>query len=181
LTALAALGAFTALWVALDATGACLAAGLAAGALDDLATGLETLGELAVTLAAVLDSLAAAMVFPTGLALGAADGLVAVFAPGLEAPEDLVGSALEDFCAALRAALATGAGAGFFVAGGFGDAPRPEADLVAPGVGVDSAVVLATAFAGDLEAFAFTSAPFLVSAASTVVGKIGLSCHDEGN
>jgi hypothetical protein len=150
---------------------------LAAWAFDGLATTLEALGALAGALAAVLEPLAD---LTAGLAVVSA-GLATDFAPGLAPAPGLTESALEDLPAVLKVALATAVGVAFFVAAGLTDTPRPEACFVALALGVVSAFVLATALAGGLEAFAFTTAPFLVSAASTVVGTIGLSCHDEGN
>ncbi len=61
-------------------------------------------------------------------------------------------------------------------------APRGGASVAAAAFFDDSFEVLATAaFADAFEAFAFTTAPFLVSAASVFVGTIGLSCHGEGD
>jgi len=61
-------------------------------------------------------------------------------------------------------------------------APRGGASVVAAAFFDDSLDVLATAaFADAFEALAFTTAPFLVSAASVFVGTIGLSCHGEGD
>src|ERR1019366_6317124 len=61
-------------------------------------------------------------------------------------------------------------------------AARAEASVAAPAFFDDSFAVLAVpAFADAFVAFAFTTAPFFVPAASMFVGTISLSCHGEGD
>jgi uncharacterized membrane protein len=77
---------------------------------------------------------------------------------------------------------APGARTAFFVVRAFPAAARTEEFVGAPDFFDDAPAVFVTAaLAGALEAFAFTTAPFLVSAATTAVGMIGLSCRGEGH
>ncbi|MGA3216922.1 MAG: hypothetical protein ABSD97_14690 [Acidimicrobiales bacterium] len=106
-----------------------------------------------------------------------------VFAPdGLAA---LAETALEDFCTeepAFAGAFVGGDAAAFFAVTPLAAVARGSAPVAAATFSDDSTVVLATAgFADALGAFAFTTAPFFVSAGTTVVGTIGLSCRGEGD
>jgi len=69
-----------------------------------------------------------------------------------------------------------------FLAGAALVVTREEASVAAPAFFDDSfAALAAAAFADAFEALAFTTAPFLVSAANMFVGTISLSCHGEGD
>jgi len=130
-------------------------------------------------------SLAAAL--PVDLAaFVVARGLEVLACPfAVDEPLALSGPTLEAFSvgaeAAFTGALEATAWTALF-AGLALVAARGEASVATPAFLDDSFAVLAAADFGDaLEAFAFTTAPFLVSAASLFVGTISLSCHGEGD
>jgi hypothetical protein len=116
--------------------------------------------------------------FAEDLAGALAVALTGAFVADGAALADLTGAFTEALVAAGFATLVTGfaglrelAGVALTdLAGAFTEA------LVAAGF-----ATLAGAFAGAFEAFAFTAAPFLTSAATLVVGAIGPSCRDEGD
>ncbi len=148
--------------------------------------------ELVAVLGCDAAVLAAAVGLTGAFSLVPPDALAAVFAVVFTGPlaaaglEILAGAALEDFwatTAALAGALEATAGTAFFWVTALLAVRRAEASVAAAAAFLDdSPAVLATAaFADALEAFAFTTAPFFVSAGTTVVGTTAPSCRSEGD
>jgi hypothetical protein len=146
-----------------------------------VAAALAGVGSLAAVLsvdlvgalvAAGLEALACPLALVEALALSATG--LALSATGLAA-------LWPDGAAGFAGALDTTAWTAFFAAATL-VAARAEASVAAPAFFDDSFAVLAVAaFADAFVAFAFTTAPFFVSAASMFVGTISLSCHGEGD
>jgi hypothetical protein len=117
---------------------------------------------------------------------GFAEGLLAAFAGAFTtalAPAetgDFAGAALVALWAAAAGELA-GRGA-FFATTDLAAWVRADSSDGMPAFFAGSPAAFVTAgFAGALETFAFTTAPFFVSAATWDLGTIGLSCRGEGD
>jgi len=150
----------------------------------DLAAAPAGFGRVAALAGA--GSLAAALLVDLTAAFVVAAGLVALACPfAVEEPLALSGPALEAFWVGAEAVFAGAFEATAWTALFAGlalVAARGEASVATPAFLDDSFAVLAAAAFGDaFEAFAFTTAPFLTSAASLFVGTISLSCHGEGD
>jgi hypothetical protein len=142
-----------------------LAGALAAAGLEALACPLALVEALALS--------------ATGLALSATG--LALSATGLALSATRLAALWPDDTAGFAGALDATAWTAFFAAATL-VAARAEASVAAPAFFDDSFAVLAVpAFADAFVAFAFTTAPFFVSAASMFVGTISLSCHGEGD
>jgi len=136
-----------------------------------LAAAASLTTDFAVDLAGLLG---AAFAAPATLAALLATG-AAVFAPGdLGALPAATGTGFADTLAA--------AGGFFFgtAAGAAGTRAGPSAAAVRR-FDEPPAALATAAFAGTLEAFAFTAAPLLVSPVTTFFGTIGLSCRGESD
>jgi hypothetical protein len=158
-----------------------------AGALA-VPSGLVAILECDVAVLAAAASLTEVFSLVPPDALAAVFTIAIAFAGPLAAAglEILAGAALEDFwatAAALAGALEATAGTAFFWVTALLAVTRAEASVAAAAAFLDdSPAVLATAaFADALEAFAFTTAPFFVSAGTTVVGTTAPSCRSEGD
>jgi hypothetical protein len=177
---------------ATGASAACLAAGLGAALAAGRAGVLAAAAGVVTARERDVPSLAAGGTFPDAFATDLADAL-AVLVVAL-AVGGLVGSArlvLEDFWAPTGStcadAFAAMGAAAFFGVTTLAVVARTRASVAVVAFFDDSPlgespVVLATAdFADAFEAFAFKTAPFLLSAATTVVATICLSCRGEGD
>jgi hypothetical protein len=178
---------------ATGASAACFAAGLGAALAAGRAGVLAAAAGVVTARERDVPSLAAGGTFPDAFATDLADALAAVLVVAL-AVGGLVGSArlvLEDFWAPTGStcadAFAAMGAAAFFGVTTLAVVARTRASVAVVAFFDDSPlgespVVLATAdFADAFEAFAFKTAPFLLSAATTVVATICLSCRGEGD